>query len=101
MLGRGQSRTLFVEKEAMAPHVVDGFTYGTAPSSRIHHGNPEFTNVDGLEPMFAFGPRQVVYPRVLDSMAYSGCVLRTALSGRIPEFTYIGGPIPPINFSHR
>ena len=81
----------------MAPRIVDGFTKGTAPGGRIHHGNPEVANVDGPMPMFAFGTGLVFYYKVLDSKAYGGYALGRASRGRILEFTYIEGQ-PPSHF---
>ena len=69
-LGRGQSCTLVVEKEAMAPHTVDGFACGTAHGVRIHHGNPKSANVDELVPTFVFSHNQVLHPRALNPVAY-------------------------------
>ena len=96
MPARGQSCTLVVEKEAMAPRTVDGFVCGTAHGGRIHHGNPEFIDVEGSAPIFVFNHSQVLHPRELDPMAYDKHTLGTALNGCIPEFTYIGGPVPSL-----
>jgi hypothetical protein len=74
----------------MAPCTIDGFAHRTAPGGRIHQGNPEFTNVDGLALTFTFGPGQVFYSEVPNSEAYGGHALKRASRGRIPEFTYIG-----------
>jgi hypothetical protein len=70
------------------------------PSGCIHHGNPEFTNINGPVPTFAFSPSQILRPRVLDSMAYSGHTLGMATSGCILEFTYIGGLVPSLILGH-
>jgi hypothetical protein len=76
--GTGQSHTLLVEKEAMAPRTFDGLAHETTSGGRICHGIPEFANVDGLAPTFAFSPGQVLHPRVLDSVVYGRHSLRMA-----------------------
>jgi hypothetical protein len=56
----------------MAPCTIDGFAHRTALGGRIHHGNPEFTNIDGPALTFAFGPNQLFYSEVPNSEAYGG-----------------------------
>ena len=85
----------------MATRIIGGLTHGTAPSGRIRHGNPEFANVDGPTPKFAFGPGQVLHSGDLDSVAYGKHALRTAPCGRIPEFTRIGGDVDKARSSER
>ena len=90
----GDSHTLsIVEKEAMAPRTVGGFTCETAHGDRIHHGNPKSIGIEGLAPTSIFSHSQVLHPGDLDPVAYEGHTLGTALSGCILEFTYIGGPV--------
>jgi hypothetical protein len=66
----GQSCTIVVEKEVIAPRTADGFTRGTTQDGRIHHGNPEFISIDGPVPTFILGPGQVLHPEVLDPETY-------------------------------
>ena len=56
----GQSHTLLVKKEVMAPRTFDGLAHGTVSSGLIRLVKPEFANVDGPVPTFAFGPGHVV-----------------------------------------
>jgi hypothetical protein len=79
----------------MAHHTCDGLTHGTAAGGRIYLWNPEFTNVDGPTPTFAFGPGQVLHSRDMDSMANGGHAFGTAPCGRILQFTCIGRQYPP------
>jgi hypothetical protein len=92
--------TLLVEKEAMAPRTLIRLAHGMASDGRIRLGEPEFTNVDGLAPMFAFAPGQDLHTRVLDSMVYVGHTLKMAPNGHILEFTYIEEPTPSFTFDY-
>jgi hypothetical protein len=65
----------------MTLRTFDGLTHRTVSDGCICHRNHEFTNVDGLAPMFAFSPGQVLNPRVLDSMVYDKHTLGTAPGG--------------------
>ena len=76
----------------MAPRTLDGLAHGMASDDCIRLGNPEFTNIDGPTPTFAFSPGQILHLGGLDSVVYGGHALGTTPSGRIPEFTHVGGP---------
>jgi hypothetical protein len=97
----GDSRALsFIEKEAMAPHTIGVLAHGMAHDSYIRHENYEFIGVEGPAPMFAFSHGLDLRSRDLDPMVYSRHTLRTALSGSIPDFTYIGGQVPSLATCH-
>ena len=51
MLGRGQSCTLIVEKEVMAPCTYVRLSLGTAPGGRIRYESHKFTDVDRPTPI--------------------------------------------------
>lgn len=78
----------------MTPRTFDELAHGTASNGCIHLRNPEFANVDGPAPMFAFGSGLVLHLSVLDSVVYGGQALRMAPTGCILEFTYTGGQYP-------
>ena len=88
----GDSRALsFVEKEAMAHRTNGGLAHGMAHGGHIRHENYEFIDIGGLAPTFAISHGLDLHIRDLDPVVYGGHSLRTALRGRILEFTYIGG----------
>ena len=78
----------------MAPRTVGGLARGMAHDGHIRHENHEFIGVEGLAPMSAFSHGLDLRSRDLDPVAYGGHTLKTALSGSILEFTYIGGQYP-------
>jgi hypothetical protein len=78
----------------MAPRTLDGLAHEMVFGGRIRHGNPEFTNIDGPAPTFAFCLGQILHPGALDSVVYSEHTLRMAPDGRIPECTHVGGQCP-------
>ena len=84
----------------MAPRVIDGFARERSHGGRIHHGNPEFIDVEGPAPTSVFGHDQVLHPGDLDPVAHGGHTLGTALGSCISEFTYIGGPVPSLITGH-
>ena len=84
----------------MAPRTLDGLTHGMASDDRIRLGNPEFANVDGPTPTFAFSPIQILHIGSLETVVYGGHALGTTLGGRIPEFTHVGGPAPSFASGH-
>ena len=92
----GDSRALlFVEKEAIAPRTIGGLAHGMARGGRICHENHGSISVEGPAPTSAFSHGPDLHPGDQDSIAYGGHTLRTAFSGSILEFTYIGGQYPP------
>jgi hypothetical protein len=62
-----------------------------AHDGHICHENHKFIDVEGPAPASAFGHGSGLRLGDLDLMAYDEHTLGTALSGNIPEFTYIGG----------
>ena len=98
--GRGQSCTLVVGKEAMAPRTIGGFARRMAHSGHICHENLGSIGIEGLALMSALGHGLDIHPRNLDPMAYGRHTLRTTLRGCILEFTYIGGPTPSLITSY-
>jgi hypothetical protein len=60
MPGRGQSCTLVVEKEVMAPDTYVGLVLSAALGSRIRFGSPEFTDIDGPAPVNGLLPGQAL-----------------------------------------
>jgi len=71
-----------------------------AHDSHIHHENYEFTGIGGPALVSTFGLVLDLSSRDLDPVVYGGHTLGIALSGSIPEFTYIGGPVPSLVTSH-
>ena len=69
MLGRGQSRTLVVEMEVLAPYTYVGLALGTAPDGHISFGSLEFTDIDGPAPVNSLLPGQALCSRDLDFVA--------------------------------
>ena len=78
----------------MAPCTICGFARRMAHCGHIYHENHEFIGIEGPTATFTFSHCSNLHPEDLDPMAYSGHTLGTALSGSIPEFTYIGGQYP-------
>ena len=70
-----------------------------AHDSHIHHENYEFTGIGGPALVSTFGLVLDLSSRDLDPVVYGGHTLGIALSGSIPEFTYIGGPVPSFAMS--
>ena len=91
MPGRGQSHTLVVEQEAMAPSTIGGLAGGMAHGGHIHRENYEFIGVRGPAPASTYSHGPNLRHGDLGPMAHSEHTLRTAFYGSIPEFTYIGG----------
>jgi hypothetical protein len=71
-----------------------------AHGSHIRNENYEFIGTEGPSPMSAFSYALDLHFRDLDPTVYGGHTLRTALSGGILVFTYIGGPVPSLATSH-
>jgi hypothetical protein len=69
-----------------------------AHDGHIRHENYEFTDIKGLAPTSSY--ILDLRFRDLDPMVYGRHTLKTALSGNILEFTYIGGPVPSVAMSH-
>ena len=91
----GDNSTLsIVEQKSMAPRTVGGLAHGMAYGGHIRHKNNEFIGIEGPTPASTFGRSLDLRPGDLDPTVYDGRTLRTALSGSIPEYTYIGGPYP-------
>jgi hypothetical protein len=59
-LGRGQSRTLIVKKEVMAPCTYVGLALSEAPSGHILFGSLKFVNIDGPAPVDSLIPGQAL-----------------------------------------
>jgi hypothetical protein len=78
----------------MAPRTVGGLAGGMAHGGHIYRENYEFTDVEGVAPTSTVSRTPELRSRDLDPMVYGGHALRTALSGSIPEYTYIGGLRP-------
>ena len=100
MPGRGQSRTLVVEQEALAPHIVGGLAGEMAHGVHIRRENYDFTGVRGPAPASTYSHSPNLRHGDLGPVARSEHTLRTALCGSIPEFTNIGGPVPSLVTSH-
>ena len=58
--GRGQSRTLVGENEAMAPCTYVGLALGMALGGRICFGSLEFADIDGPAPVNSLLPGQAL-----------------------------------------
>jgi hypothetical protein len=80
-----------IENEAMAPHTISGLAGRMAHGGHIRHENYKFYGVGGPAPASAFSHDLDLSSRDLDPAAYGGHTLEIALSGSIPEFTYVGG----------
>jgi hypothetical protein len=78
----------------MAPRTVGGLAGGMAHGGHIHLENYEFTGVRGPVPPSTFSHNPDLRYRDLDPAIYGERTLRTALSGSILEYTYIGGMYP-------
>jgi hypothetical protein len=65
----GRSRTLLIEKEAMAPCTYVGLALGAAPISRIRCGSLKFIDANGPTLAFSLLPRQVLRFGDLDFIA--------------------------------
>jgi len=68
-LGRGQSCTLLVKKEAMAPCTYVRLSHGVAPDGLICFGSLKFTNTNRPMPAFNLLPGQALRFRDLDFIA--------------------------------
>jgi hypothetical protein len=84
----------------MAPRTVGGLAHRMAHGGHIHHENYKFIGAEGSAPASAFSHGRDLRPRDLDPAFHGRHTLRIALSGSIPEFTYIGGPVPSLVTSH-
>ena len=71
-----------------------------AYDGHINHENYEFTVVGGPSPMSTFSRVLDLRSKDLDLTVYDEHALRTALSGSILEFTYIGGLVPSLTTGH-
>jgi hypothetical protein len=78
----------------MASRTVGGLAGGMAHGGHIHRENYEFTGVRGPAPPSTFSHNPDLRYRDLDPAIYGERTLRTALSGSILEYTYIGGLYP-------
>ena len=84
----------------MTTHTVGGLAGRKAHDGHICRENYEFTDVRGPSPASTFNRIPDLCSRDLDPAAYGGPTLGTILSGSILEFTYIGGPEPPLITNH-
>lgn len=84
----------------MAPRTVGELARETAHGGHIRHENYEYTGVKGPAPASAYGHDPNLRHGDLGYVAYHGHALGTAPSGNIPEFTYIGGPVPSPTTRH-
>jgi hypothetical protein len=80
--------------EAMAPRTIGGLTGRMADGGHISCENYEFTGIGGPAPASAFSRTLDLCYGDLDPAVYGRRTLGIALSGSIPEYTYIGGLYP-------
>jgi hypothetical protein len=71
-----------------------------AHGGHIRRENYEFIDVKGPAPASAYSHSPNLCHGDLGPMAHGGHTLETTLDGSIPEFDYVGGPVPSLVSSH-